>query len=195
TLVHPNVVHAFDFGDIDGELFLAMEYVEGETLSAIVRTARERSPGGIPPALVASLIADACEGLHAAHELRDPQTGALLNVIHRDVSPHNVMVSYEGHVKLLDFGVAKMDSVDPLTRTGEVKGKTAYMSPEQAMGESLDRRSDLYSLGAVLYECVSGQRMYGNGTDLEILRKLALEAPPSLADAAPGAPRALIDLH
>ena len=145
--------------------------------------------------LVASILADACEGLHAAHELPDPQTGAPLNVIHRDVSPHNVMVSYEGHVKLLDFGVAKIDTMTPLTRTGEVKGKTAYMSPEQAMGEPLDRRSDLFSLGAVLFECVSGHRMYGNGTDLEVLRRLALEEPPDLADAAPLAPAALVDLH
>jgi hypothetical protein len=194
-LVHPNVVHAFAFGEIDGELFLAMEYVEGETLSAMVRAARERSSGALPPALVASVLADACEGLHASHELRDPQTGTPLNVIHRDVSPHNVMVSYEGHVKLLDFGVAKMDSRDPLTRTGEVKGKTGYMSPEQAMGETLDRRSDLFSVGAVLFECVSGQRMWGGGTDLEVLRRLALEDPPSLAGAAPLAPRALVDLH
>ena len=194
-LVHPNVVHAFDFGQLEGELFLAMEYVEGETLSAIVRAARDRSNGGLPPVLVASILADTCEGLHAAHELRDPQTGAPLNVIHRDVSPHNVMVSYEGHVKLLDFGVAKIDSIDPLTRTGEVKGKTAYMSPEQAMGEPLDRRSDLFSLGAVLFECVSGLRMYGPGTELDVLRRLALEEPPSLADAAPLAPPELVSLH
>jgi serine/threonine-protein kinase len=193
-LVHPSVVHAFDFGEIDGELFLAMEYVEGETLSAILRFARERTGAALPPEIAASILADACEGLHAAHELRDPTTGAPLNVIHRDVSPQNVMVSYEGHVKLLDFGVAKMDSVDPLTRTGEVKGKTAYMSPEQAMGDPLDRRSDLFSMGAVLFECVSGRRMWGNGTDLDVLRKLALESPPSLADAAPMAPRELVEL-
>jgi serine/threonine-protein kinase len=194
-LVHPNVVHAFDFGESDGELFLAMEYVEGESLSAIVRATRERTGAPLPPEIVAAILADACEGLHAAHELRDPTSGAPLNVIHRDVSPHNVMVSYEGHVKLLDFGVAKVDSLDPLTRTGEVKGKTAYMSPEQAMGDPLDRRSDLFSLGVVLFECVSGRRMWGEGTDLDVMRKLALEAPPSLADAAPLAPRALIDLH
>jgi serine/threonine-protein kinase len=193
-LVHPNVVHAFDFGETDGELFLAMEYVEGESLSTMIRAARDRSSGPLPPEIVASILADACEGLHAAHELRDPTTGSPLNVIHRDVSPQNVMVSYEGHVKLLDFGVAKMDSVDPLTRTGEVKGKTAYMSPEQAMGETLDRRSDLFSMGAVLFECVSGRKMWGNGTDLDVLRKLALEPPPSLADAAPLAPQELVDL-
>jgi serine/threonine-protein kinase len=93
ALAHPNVVHAFDFGEIEGELFLAMEYVEGETLSAIVKRARDRTATGLPPMIVASILADACEGLHAAHELRDPASGAPLNVIHRDVSPHNVMVS------------------------------------------------------------------------------------------------------
>jgi serine/threonine-protein kinase len=117
-----------------------------------------------------------------------------LNVIHRDVSPHNVMVSYEGHVKLLDFGVAKMDTVDPLTRTGEVKGKTAYMSPEQAMGDPVDRRSDLFAVGAVLYECLAGERMWGSGTDVEMMRKLALETPPRLEVVAPHAPKPLCDL-
>lgn len=191
SLVHPNVVHAFDYGESEGELFLAMEYVEGETLSAIVSAARARTDGGLRPEIIAAILADACEGLHAAHELRDPQTGAALNVIHRDVSPHNVMVSYEGHVKLLDFGVAKIDSMDHLTRTGEVKGKTAYMSPEQGMGDPLDRRSDLFTIGAVLFECVTGERMYGSGTEIEILRRLALEEPPTLGAAAPWAPPAL----
>jgi len=110
-----------------------------------------------------------------------------------------VMVAYEGHVKLLDFGVVKIEELGAkgaaLTRTGEVKGKTAYMSPEQAMGEPLDRRSDLYSLGAMLFECVAGRRMWGDGTDFEVLRKLALEEPPPLASVAPDAPPALCDLQ
>jgi serine/threonine-protein kinase len=193
-LNHPNVVHAFDFGDIDGELFLAMEYVEGMTLSAVLKQAKAKE-GGLVPALVAYTLAEVCDGLHAAHELRDP-SGRLYNVVHRDISPHNVMVSFEGLVKLLDFGVAKMDTADGgLTRTGEVKGKAAYMSPEQAMGEKLDRRSDLYAIGAVLFECLAGRRMWGDGTDMETLRKLALEEPPSLASAVPSAPPALVDLH
>jgi serine/threonine protein kinase len=195
-LSHPNVVHAFAFGEDKGELFLAMEYVEGEPLSRMLTVAHKQE-GRIAAPLVAHFLAEVCEGLHAAHELCDP-TGKPLNLIHRDVSPHNVMVAYDGYVKLLDFGVVKIDQLDPKggrTKTGEVKGKTAYMSPEQAMGESLDRRSDLYSLGAVLFECIAGQRMWGMGTDFDVLRRLALEEPPRLADVAPSAPRALCALQ
>ena len=192
-LAHPNVVHAFAFGELYGELFMAMEYVEGEPLSHVLRTAQE-ADCGIAPELVGFVLAQVCDGLHAAHELRDDE-GQPLCVVHRDVSPHNVMIAYDGHVKLLDFGVAKFEAGGHETRTGEVKGKMAYMSPEQALGEKLDRRSDLFSIGSVLFECVTGRRMWGSGTDLEVMRKLALDAPPRLDATMPSAPRALVDLH
>jgi eukaryotic-like serine/threonine-protein kinase len=194
-LAHPNVVHATSFGERDGELFLVMEYIEGEPLSRMVAVAQER---GLTLALpvVAHVLADICEGLHAAHELRD-EAGRPLNVVHRDVSPQNVMVSYEGQAKLLDFGVAKIEALeaDGRTKTGEVKGKTAYMSPEQAMGDPIDRRSDLYSVGAVLFEAVSGRKMWGGGTDLEVLRRMALEEPPALESIAPATPAAICRLQ
>jgi hypothetical protein len=197
-LDHPNVVRSLAYGETDGELFLAMEYVAGEPLSRLLAvSASPTSPSSrasheaadraerLPLPVIAYILAEACEGLHAAHELRGLD-GEPLGVVHRDISPQNVMVGYDGTVKLLDFGVAKIDLLDcaARTKTGEVKGKTAYMSPEQAMGEVIDRRSDLYSMGTVLYECVTGRRMWGAGTDLDVLRKLALEDPPSLADAA-----------
>jgi eukaryotic-like serine/threonine-protein kinase len=197
-LRHPNVVHAFAFGEIDGELFLAMEYVEGEPLSRVLAAVRDAavhdSRRKLDEVLVAYILAQVCEGLHAAHDLRDAG-GQPLHVVHRDVSPHNVMIAYDGHVKVLDFGVAKFEAAGHQTRTGEVKGKMAYMSPEQALGDRLDRRSDLFSVGAVLFECLAGRRMWGAGTDIEIMRKLALEEPPWLSDAVPGAPAPLVALH
>jgi hypothetical protein len=194
-LVHPNIVHATSFGEISGELFLVMEYIEGEPLSRVLAAARERDRGLALP-FVAHVLAEICEGLHAAHELKDAENRPL-NVVHRDVSPHNVMVAYEGQIKLLDFGVAKIEAIgaDGRTKTGEVKGKTAYMSPEQAMGDAIDRRSDLYSLGAVLFEAVAGRRMWGGGTDLEVLRRLALEEPPTLSEVVPGTPPLLSQLQ
>jgi hypothetical protein len=193
VLAHPNVVHAFAFGEIHDELFLAMEYVEGQPLSRVVETLRETGRC-LNTALAAYILASVCDGLHAAHELRDVD-GKLLNVVHRDVSPHNVMIAYDGRVKLLDFGVAKFDVAGNETRTGEVKGKMAYMSPEQALGERLDRRSDLFSVGAVLFECLTGRPMWGSGTDVDIMRKLALEQPPRLGDATSEASAALAALH
>jgi serine/threonine-protein kinase len=193
-LQHPNVVHAFAFGELYGELFLAMEYVEGEPLSRVLAEARGGDGKGLAHAVVALVLAEACDGLHAAHELRDVG-GQPLGVVHRDVSPQNIMVSYDGRVKILDFGVAKFETGGHETRTGEIKGKMAYMSPEQALGEKLDRRSDLFSVGAVLFEGLTGERMWGSGTDMEVMRKLALEQPPALEAALPGAPRALVELH
>jgi eukaryotic-like serine/threonine-protein kinase len=191
-LDHPNVVRAFDYGEIDGELYLAMEYVEGQPLSRVLRKtadAKER----LSPSLVAHILAEVCHGLHAAHDLADA-SGQPLHLVHRDVSPQNVMLGYDGRVRLLDFGVAKIET-ESVTKTGEVKGKTAYMSPEQAMGEALDRRSDLFGVGAILYECLALERMWGDGTDMEMIRKLALESPPPLERADPSAPPALQSLY
>jgi serine/threonine-protein kinase len=194
-LAHPNVVSAFAFGELRGMPFLAMEYVEGEPLSRVLSAVcKDDVARGLDPAIVALVLAQACDGLHAAHELRDVG-GRPLNVVHRDVSPHNLMIAYDGRVKILDFGVAKLQSEGQETRTGEVKGKMAYMSPEQALGDELDRRSDLYSVGAVLFECLTGRRMWGSGTDMEVMRKLALEEPPRLEKAMPNAPPALAELH
>lgn len=192
-LTHPNVVHAFSFGEADGEFFLAMQYVEGEPLSRVLAAAKAKG-SNLEPVLVAWILAEACDGLHAAHELRDAD-GNPLRVVHRDVSPHNVMVSYDGNVKVVDFGIARFDRGGYATRTGEVKGKLAYMSPEQALGEDLDRRSDIFSMGAVLFECLTGQRMWGEGTDLEVMRKIALERPPRIDAILPRAPAQLVDLQ
>ncbi len=192
-LTHPNVVHAYAYGELYDELFLAMEYVEGESLSRVLAAVREHGEA-LDPGVAALILALVCDGLHAAHELRDA-AGEPLHLVHRDVSPHNVMIAYDGHVKILDFGVAKFEAASQHTRTGEVKGKMAYMSPEQALGDNLDRRSDLYSVGAVLFECVAGRRMWEGETDMEVMRRLALQAPPKLDDVVPGAAAPLALLH
>ena len=177
-LAHPNVVRTYRAGLEDGEPYLVMAFVDGLPLDRLLSLSREAGLP-LPRKLAAHLVACLAAGLHAAHELED-EDGTPLNLVHRDISPHNVMVSREGDVFLLDFGVAKIDALRGLTKTGEVRGKTAYMSPEQGLGDTLDRRSDLFSLGAILYECVQGARMWGDGTELDVLRKLALETPPSL---------------
>jgi eukaryotic-like serine/threonine-protein kinase len=183
-LDHPNVVRAYDYGELEGELVLAMEYVEGQALSRVLRALADAGEE-LGVALTAHVLAEVCEGLHAAHELRDA-SGRSLALVHRDVSPQNVMLAHDGQVRLLDFGVAKIDT-ESVTKTGEVKGKTAYMSPEQAMGDPVDRRSDLFGVGAVLFECLALRRMWGDGTDMDVIRKLALEAPPRLEEVVPEA--------
>ena len=177
-LVHPNVVRTYRTGDEEGEPFLVMDFVDGMPLDRLLALARE-SGETLPRHLAAHLVARLAAGLHAAHELSS-EDGTPLNLVHRDISPHNVMVSRAGEVVLLDFGVAKIDTTRGLTKTGEVRGKTSYMSPEQGLGDPLDRRSDLFSLGAILFECVQGTRMWGDGTELDVLRKLALETPPAI---------------
>ncbi|HRG99017.1 MAG TPA: serine/threonine-protein kinase, partial [Polyangiaceae bacterium] len=188
-LEHPNVVRTRDSGEEDGEPFLVMDFVDGVPLDRLLAGAGDARERALPRELAAYVVGRVARGLHAAHELHD-EGGTPLNLVHRDVSPHNVMVSREGDVLLLDFGVAKVDAERGLTKTGDVRGKTAYMSPEQGLGEPLDRRSDLFALGAVLFECVEGARMWGEGTEMDVLRRLALEAPPAL-----GGDDALADLH
>ena len=146
---HPNVAHVFDLGDDAGERFLAMEYLHGEHLGTVaVRAVRER--GRLEPELAARIIASAADGLHHAHEARDAE-GRHLGLVHRDVSPQNIFVTYDGSVKLTDFGIAKAAGRLTHTQTGGTKGKVSYMAPEQALGHAVDRRTDVWALGVVLW--------------------------------------------
>src|SRR5436190_1804643 len=146
---HPNVVATLELGEDDGMLYLVMEWVEGESLSLLVSRSSQR--GGIPLPIAVNLVGQACKGLHAAHELRD-ESGALLGVVHRDISAHNVLVTYSGNAKLVDFGVAKATALSSaLTEGGEIKGKFAYLAPEQAVGQPVDRRTDIFGMGILLY--------------------------------------------
>jgi serine/threonine-protein kinase len=175
---HLNVAHIFDLGEENDIHYLAMEYVEGEALSTLLRACQKR---GIPMPLPIALriLADACAGLHEAHELKDAQ-GRPLEIVHRDVSPHNILVSTRGVAKLIDFGIAKARSrVGVDTNSGVLKGKVQYMSPEQALTNTVDRRSDVWSVGAVLYQLLSGRAPYAADTPLAALSMLRSGRPPA----------------
>jgi serine/threonine protein kinase len=170
-LSHGNIAQVFDFGEIDGEYFLAMEYVHGQTISKIMRRAREKGLN-IPPPYVALIGMEMCRGLHYAHTRVDEQQRPL-NIVHRDVSPQNVIVSYEGQVKLVDFGIAKARSASDVDKTqaGAIKGKYVYFSPEQARAKDLDGRSDVFATGICLYEMLCG-RLPFEGKMVEVLNKI-----------------------
>jgi serine/threonine protein kinase len=186
---HPNVVDLYEVGEIDGLVFMAMEWVEGDSLHTLIAEAGKRRP--IPPEMAVRIIADAAAGLHAAHELRD-ESGALLGVVHRDVSPHNILIGTSGRVKLVDFGVAKARTrLGEATEVGHVKGKFGYMSPEQALARQLDRRSDVFSLGIVLYELTTGRRLFRGDNDAQTLSLVVQGQIPPLASVVPGYPPAL----
>ena len=165
-LRHPNVCETFDLGEDKNTLFLAMEWVDGVSLLRLVRTA-DRDPSQqapdayirrpIAPGLAARIVADACAGLHAAHVLVDDD-GTPLGVVHRDVSPHNLLVSANGTVKVTDFGVAMAFGKSHATATGQIKGKLSYMSTEQLTGGPIDGRADVFALGCVLYEIATWHR-------------------------------------
>lgn len=188
-LSHPNVVQIFELGEVDGTWFIAMEFIHGQTLRAAKRALKEQGRV-FPPHLLAHIAAQALQGLQYAHTLVGPE-GEPLNVVHRDLSPDNIMVGFNGQVKVLDFGIAKAASASSTTRSGAVKGKFAYMPPEQLLGEQLDGRADLYAMGVVLYELLTKQKPFTAATDPALVNKILNTLPQSIADAAPGVPSAL----
>ena len=184
---HVNVAHVLDLGEHDGRLYFAMEWVNGESLHELERAATRRAEV-ISPSLVLRVIADVCAGLHAAHELRDAR-GKPLNVVHRDVSPHNILISAEGVVTLIDFGVMKaLGRGIEDTSTGTVKGKVQYMAPEQALGRVLDRRADIWAVGATLYRLLAGRPVFRCSNPSATFKRLISPAPPDpLPSSVPAA--------
>jgi serine/threonine-protein kinase len=173
---HPNLVEVHELGQVGTDLFLVMEYLVGENLVGLVRRLVRRGEQ-MSYALAAYIIAEVCDGLHAAHELTD-HDGNRLDLVHRDVSPQNIFVTYGGDVKLLDFGVATAQYRLTQTASGEVKGKYAYMSPEQCRGEPLDKRSDIFSLGTVLYELTTQHRLFKRANELQVMKAICDEPIP-----------------
>lgn len=167
---HPNVATVFDLGKHEDTYWIAMEYLHGEPLREVMRRTEELGTA-MPPEIACRVIADAAEGLHAAHELLG-KNGEKLQLVHRDVTPHNLFVTYDGVTKVVDFGIAKFSSRMSHTRAGTLKGKLAYMSPEQVHGEGIDRRTDIFALGVVLWELTTGQRLFRMESDLDTLAKV-----------------------
>lgn len=184
-MVHPSLVQVLDLGRAeDGSLYLAMEYVHGRSLAETLARARQERER-IPPQLAAQIAERAADALCYAHQLVDGD-GRWLDIVHRDVSPHNLLLSFEGEVKLIDFGIAKSASSAAQTETGAIKGKFQYLSPEQSACAPLDQRSDLFSLGIVLYECLTGENPFvrsGLVAAIEAIQKVD-PPPPSAVDPA-----------
>jgi len=172
---HPNVVDTIELGEHDGTLFMVLEWVDGEPLSTVLVEAQKN--GGIPLPIGVNLIAQACKGLHAAHELADAN-GVPLGLVHRDISPHNLLVTYNGIVKVLDFGIAKAtQKASSLTEAGEIKGKLAFMAPEQVRGREVDRRTDVFALGTMLYVVTTGRHPWKGENPGETAQRLVSERP------------------
>ncbi len=194
-LNHPNVVQTNEVGQVGAQYFIAMEYLDGQPLHRIQHRTLQRTKEGKPAPLRQEhqmiIVMDALAGLHHAHDLAD-YDGSPLQIVHRDVTPQNIFVTYEGQVKVVDFGIAKAAGRASETRQGVVKGKVRYMAPEQAIGQSVDRRADVFSIGIMLWEVAAGRRMWKDVDDLEIVRCLVEGThPTSPREIDPTCPEAL----
>ncbi len=186
-LNHPNVVQTNEVAEVDGIYYIAMEYLDGQPLNRILH--RAVKSGDLPRDLLLRIVADSLAGLHHAHELSD-YDGSPIGVVHRDASPHNIFVTYDGQTKVVDFGIAKAATRSAETRGGVLKGKIAYMAPEQARSDEVDRRADIFAMGLVMWEVVTGTRLR-RGSDLEMLDRISTGEVPRLSTVLPGCAPAL----
>ncbi|MGH7297717.1 MAG: serine/threonine protein kinase, partial [Polyangiaceae bacterium] len=191
TLSHPNIVQIFDVGQVDGTYFIAMEHVHGEDLRSIVRQMKKKDVVEFPLEHALSIVLGLCAGLSYAHERRDLD-GTALNIVHRDISPQNVVVTFTGDVKLVDLGIAKSDArLEDVSKSGHLKGKVPYMSPEQARGEAIDWRSDIFAAGVMLFELTTGKRLFKGTSEYETLKLICEREYPLPSQARMGYPREL----
>jgi len=187
VLQHPNIVQIFDYGKIESAYFIAMEYIDGKNLGEILSTLKQ----GLPVDHAVFIISEICKGLDYSHTKRDDNTGEALRIVHRDISPQNLLISYRGEVKISDFGISKARSEPSLTQAGVIKGKLAYLSPEQALGEPVEHTADIYALGLVFYETLTGKRVYRFGGDIEAIRAIPKMEIDPVMNAVPQVPREL----
>ncbi|WP_257460751.1 serine/threonine protein kinase [Archangium lipolyticum] len=189
-LNHPNIVQIFDFGEADGAYFLAMEYIDGPNLRALMRRAHAAGRP-LPLPHCAKLVSAICEGLTYAHEFADPFSGEPLGLVHRDVSPDNILLARTGAVKVVDFGIAKATNQVHQTRVGTLKGKVPYMAPEQLRNEPLDLRIDIYALGVVLYELVAGRKPFEASSEVALMNAILHEPFTPVSDRRADVPEPL----
>ncbi len=187
-LSHPNIVQTIEVGEENGQFFISMEYLEGQPLNRILRRCGDR----VTMAMALRVLSDSLAGLHHAHNLTD-YDGTPLNVVHRDATPHNIFVTYDGQVKVVDFGIAKAAISVAETRTGVLKGKVSYMAPEQARGEEVDRRADVFSIGCCMWEVLTGTRVWKGKSDIQVLNAImgSDDAIPSPRTLKPDIPEGL----
>jgi len=188
-LVHPNIVRTFEQGDVDGHAFIAMELLAGKSLWAVWDACRARGVR-LRYDMIAWIGARVAEGLHYAHELRDEQ-GRPLDIVHRDINPSNLLVTYDGTPKIIDFGLAKAANRASRTATGIIKGKVAYMSPEQAGGEPVDRRTDVFALATTLWELACDRRLFKGEDDMHTLEQVRMAKVPDPTRLVAGFPPGL----
>ena len=177
-LLHPNIIQMFDYGMVNDQLFTAMEYVHGADLKQYLDRLKEKKCV-FPEEISVYIISQVCQGLHYAHTFTDKLTNKPYNIIHRDISPHNIMLTYDGAVKVIDFGIAKADSNSEATQAGTIKGKLSYLAPEYLDGLELDPRYDIFAVGITLWEMLTGRKLFTASNDLAVLKQIqACKIPP-----------------
>jgi serine/threonine-protein kinase len=177
-LLHPNIAQVYDYGMVNSQLFTAMEYVDGANLKQYLDRLKERKCV-FPEEISVYIISQVCQALHYAHTFTDKLTGKPFNIIHRDISPHNIMLTYDGAVKVIDFGIAKADSNSEATQAGTIKGKLSYLAPEYLDGLDLDSRYDEFAVGITLWEMLTGRKLFKANNDLAVLKQIqACKIPP-----------------
>ncbi|MCB9567740.1 MAG: serine/threonine protein kinase [Myxococcales bacterium] len=189
TLHHPNIVQVYDVGEDDGTFFFTMEYIQGKDLRRLIRAAHRKGTW-LPLEHLINIMIHAAAGLHYAHEQKTPD-GTVLGIVHRDISPSNIIVSYDGAVKIVDFGIAKATTDPENAAAGALKGKVPYMSPEQCRGEDIDRRSDVFSLGIILWELSLGKRLFTNLKGRDLVEHIARNPAPPPSQFKPDYPKDL----
>ncbi|MCY4524827.1 MAG: serine/threonine-protein kinase, partial [Halobacteriovoraceae bacterium] len=192
-LVHPNIIQIYDYGSHNSQLYVAMEYCDGRNLKEYLERLHVKR-FVFPVEVSTYIMAQACQGLHYAHNFTDKLTGKEANIVHRDISPHNIMMSYDGSVKVIDFGIAKAESNSESTQAGTIKGKLSYLAPEYLEGQPLDCRYDEFAIGITLWEMLCNRRLFKSENDLGVLKQIQECKVPAPSSINPKVPKELDEI-